>query len=131
MGFVKITQGCDKGAYSHEFFLRGKYFLARKIHRTRVKGTFVKGAANPAAEPNFYAMPLVNATAFCRKTSAAVRAERSLIGKDGACATIENTFSHRNRNAAFSFLDKEKDSSDIAVSENIFNAMKFLQAVFS
>jgi hypothetical protein len=60
-GFLRITQGKDKGAYYHELFLRGKEFLSKSITRERVKGTFVKGKANPATEPDFYGMPFVMA----------------------------------------------------------------------
>jgi hypothetical protein len=60
-GFLRITQGKDKGAYYHELFLRGKEFLSKSITRERVKGTFVKGKSNPATEPDFYGMPFVMA----------------------------------------------------------------------
>ena len=58
-GFKRITQGVDRGSYYHEAFLRGKPDLARIIKRQRIKGTCVRGRANPDSEPNFYAMPFV------------------------------------------------------------------------
>lgn len=58
-GFLRITQGRDKGAYYHEQFLRGREFLSKSITRERVKGIFVKGRANPESEPDFYGMPFV------------------------------------------------------------------------
>lgn len=59
-GFLRITQGNDKGAYYHEYFLRGKYFLAERILRQKLKGTIVKGILCPKSEPDFYSMPYVN-----------------------------------------------------------------------
>jgi hypothetical protein len=56
-GFLKITQGHDKGAYYHELFLHGMDFLARKITSQRVKGTFIKGISRPESEPDFCSMP--------------------------------------------------------------------------
>lgn len=40
-GFRRITEGREKGAYSHDFFLKGKRALCRKVKRqkTRVKAT--------------------------------------------------------------------------------------------
>jgi hypothetical protein len=58
-GFLRITQGHDKGAYYHECFLRGKDFLVKQITRQKVKGTMVKSATNPATEPDFYSMSFV------------------------------------------------------------------------
>lgn len=58
-GFLRITQGRDKGAYYHERFLRGKRSLAKAILRQKVKGTKVKGIPSPDTEPNFYSMPFV------------------------------------------------------------------------
>jgi len=55
-GFQRLTRGRDNGGYYHEYFLRGMPFLTKSIARTRVKGTRFKGASNPEAEPNFYAM---------------------------------------------------------------------------
>lgn len=79
-GFLRITQGRDKGgryfsihdtiqiciaysvsqffkshlAYYHEFFLRGRADLHRKINRLRVKGTGHKKAASPETEPDLW-----------------------------------------------------------------------------
>lgn len=53
---MRLTKGPDAGGYYHEKFLRGKPWLATDLPRTRVKGTHIKGAANPAAEPDFYRM---------------------------------------------------------------------------
>ena len=55
-GFGRITIGPDTGSYYHQLFLRAKRFLAWHMPRTRVKGTKIKFAANPDAEPNFYKM---------------------------------------------------------------------------
>jgi hypothetical protein len=58
-GFLRITQGRDKGAYYHECFLRGKHSLAKRMLRQKVKGTKIKGLPSPETEPNFYCMPYV------------------------------------------------------------------------
>jgi len=58
-GFLRITQGRDKGAYYHERFLRGKPCLTKGILRQKIKGTKVKGLPSPETEPNFYSMPFV------------------------------------------------------------------------
>jgi hypothetical protein len=63
-GFLRITQGLDKGAYYHECFLRGKIFLAERILRQKLKGTMVKGVPCPESEPDFYSMPYVEVVAL-------------------------------------------------------------------
>ena len=55
-GFNRITRGRDAASYYHELFLRDREFLAKRMMRQRIKGTKIKGAANPDLEPNFYAM---------------------------------------------------------------------------
>ena len=54
--FQRLTRGPDAGGYYHELFLRGKPYLAHNIHRQTIKGTKIKAAANPDAEPNFFQM---------------------------------------------------------------------------
>jgi hypothetical protein len=56
-GFQRLTRGEDKGGYYHEFFLRGKAFLAHRIHRIRIKGTGCRKKSNPVSEPDFSKMP--------------------------------------------------------------------------
>ena len=54
-GFTRLTRnGPDKGAYYHEYFLRGRPTLCSRLQRTRVKGTRVRTSSNPESEPNFY-----------------------------------------------------------------------------
>ena len=60
-GFSRLTRGPDGGGYYHELFLRGRPYLTQKMVRTKIKGTGFKAASNPACEPDFYAMPVVNA----------------------------------------------------------------------
>jgi HSF-type DNA-binding len=56
-GFVRLTsEGPDRGAYYHECFLKSRPFLCNRIHRTRVKGTWVRTSSSPELEPNFYLM---------------------------------------------------------------------------
>jgi hypothetical protein len=56
-GFIRLTHdGPDRGAYYHESFLRGRQFLCANIHRTRIKGTWIRTSSSPSEEPNFYAM---------------------------------------------------------------------------
>jgi hypothetical protein len=59
-GFLRISQGPDKGSYYNESFLRGKRILANRIIRRRVKGNRVKGVPNPEREPDFYSMPFMD-----------------------------------------------------------------------
>ena len=49
-------RGPDATGYYHEYFLRDREFLAKRILRQRIKGTKIKGAASPEDEPDFYAM---------------------------------------------------------------------------
>ena len=54
-GFTRLTHyGPDRGAYYHQCFLRGRFFLTSHIARTRVKGTWVRTSSSPELEPNFY-----------------------------------------------------------------------------
>jgi len=59
-GFLRISQGPDKGSYYNELFLRGKSFLAKRIIRVSVKGNRLKGIPNPDSEPDFYNMPFMD-----------------------------------------------------------------------
>jgi hypothetical protein len=54
-----MTHGRDCGGYYHEYFLRGKPFLAKHMSRVRIKGTGVKSANRPDQEPDFYKLPAV------------------------------------------------------------------------
>jgi hypothetical protein len=54
--FQRITQGLDKGAYHHPYFLRGEPNLCMKMHRTRINGKGTRKPANPEVEPNLLAM---------------------------------------------------------------------------
>ena len=58
-GFNRLTSGPDRGGYYHEFFLRGKKFLALRIQRLKIKGTGVRKPSSPDTEPQFYFMPPV------------------------------------------------------------------------
>mmetsp|Transcript_28962 Transcript_28962/g.79446 ORF Transcript_28962/g.79446 Transcript_28962/m.79446 type:complete len:431 (+) Transcript_28962:137-1429(+) len=77
-GFQRITTGMDKGGYYHEYFLRGKSFLAYKIQRIKVKGTGVRGKSNPDQEPDFWSMEWVgtssSSTSSKNPTSAVIAA---------------------------------------------------------
>jgi len=73
-GFQRITTGRDKGAYYHEWFLRGGNFLCfcyENLKRCRVKGTRIRLPTNPEEEPNFYLLPpLARSAAPCSSNSA-------------------------------------------------------------
>ena len=58
-GYQRLTHGRDCGSYYHEYFLRGKPFLTRKMIRTKVKGTKIRAASSPDDEPNFHDYPPV------------------------------------------------------------------------
>jgi len=55
-GFNRLTAGTDKGAYYHEFFIRGQRSLCRGMVRHKIKGTKVRRTLSPEEEPNFYTM---------------------------------------------------------------------------
>ena len=57
-GFRRITKGLDRNAYYHEFFLRGRSHLCRKMRRP---ATSAKVPLNPGqSEPDFYKMSEVD-----------------------------------------------------------------------
>ena len=58
-GFQRLTRGADAGGYYHELFLRNRVFLAKRMERTKVKGTKFKAASSPESEPNFSTMSAV------------------------------------------------------------------------
>jgi hypothetical protein len=59
-GFLRLTRkGLDQGAYYHELFLRGMPHLCRNMHRTRIKGYWVRQSSSPNTEPDFYHIPPV------------------------------------------------------------------------
>jgi hypothetical protein len=49
----------DYNGYYHEYFLRHRPHLLGFIHRTKHKGTGVRGKTDPESEPDFYRMPFV------------------------------------------------------------------------
>ena len=71
-GFLRITQGPDKGGYYHELFLRGKHYLVKEISRIQIKGTGVRSKSNPDQEPDFYTMPWVTPESSASSSVASV-----------------------------------------------------------
>jgi hypothetical protein len=53
-GFRRLTQGYDRNAYYHEYFLRDLPHLSKKMARPKVAE---KRFVEPDLEPDFYAMP--------------------------------------------------------------------------
>jgi len=70
-GFQRISTGLDKGAYYHEFFLRGLPHLCGRMVRTRVNGKGVRKPSNPDSEPNFYSMRPLKISEDCTTVSSA------------------------------------------------------------
>jgi hypothetical protein len=70
-GFQRITRGLDKGAYYHEYFLRGKPFLTSQILRQKIKGIKKKALPNPETEPDFYSMIYMGISSFSALTISA------------------------------------------------------------
>jgi hypothetical protein len=68
-GFCRLTRGNDSGGYYHELFLRGRMFLAKKMQRTKIKGTKYKAASSPDQEPDFYTMVSTAASNIMRESS--------------------------------------------------------------
>ena len=60
-GFKRLSHGMDKGGYYHEMFLQSYPLLAKKIQRQKIKGNGPRRPAQPDQEPNFYAMPNLQA----------------------------------------------------------------------
>lgn len=58
-GFKRLTRGGDRGCYYHELFLRGHPWLLGRMHRVKVKGTFVRARSNPENEPDLWSLPWV------------------------------------------------------------------------
>jgi len=70
-GFVRLlSNGCDKGGYYHEKFLRGKSNLCKLIKRTPLKGSEHSSCANSQQEPKFYTMPYLPQISTSASTSA-------------------------------------------------------------
>lgn len=53
-GFRRITSGRDKGGYYHKLFVRGCRSLCQHMLRIKIKGTKVRKATCPEADPDFY-----------------------------------------------------------------------------
>jgi len=53
-GFRRVTQGPDRNAYYHSYFLKGRQDLCRLMRRPGIRA---KKPIDPRQEPNFYAMP--------------------------------------------------------------------------
>lgn len=80
-GFQRLTQGRDKNAYYHEYFLRGRPLLAHTITRTKVKGKGARKASSPETEPQLYDLPWMEAA-----SSGAAQPGEPQMGAP-ACAT--------------------------------------------
>lgn len=57
--FCAYIPGRDKGSYYHEFFLRGKIFLAKRIQRFRINGEGIRRPNSAESEPTFYDFPFL------------------------------------------------------------------------
>ena len=64
-GFSRMVKGPDAGGYYHECFLRGKPHLIKGMVRVKVKGGGNRPKPSEIAktQPNFYAMPPIDAEA--------------------------------------------------------------------
>jgi hypothetical protein len=116
-GFLRITEGRDKGAYYHELFLRGMFFLSKNIVRKKVKGTHSKSKSNSAFEADFYSMPFAMVSTSGEDTC--------LQGKDGTvkpflqtAAIMEGSHGRKNLSSLLPQQKKKRvglydDQSDI------------------
>jgi len=68
-GFQRLSAGQDRGAYYHEYFLRGRPHLTHKITRSKVKGSGGRKSSNPEAEPCLYAYPWMPETSTTTELS--------------------------------------------------------------
>jgi hypothetical protein len=55
-GYLRVTNGADKGSYYHPSFLRGMPQLCRDMKRTVVNGKGVRTRPDPSQHPEFYSM---------------------------------------------------------------------------
>jgi hypothetical protein len=144
-GFLRITQGPDRGAYYHELFLRGRPFLASKILRQKVKGTRVKGLPSPETEPNFYSMPYVMGT--LSHLTMTIPTSLSVVSDDLMLLTPSSTLPACSSSSSPIFTPKDNGvkyknlihlqnsknvshSSEASVSENFFSSLQTGSKIF-
>jgi len=65
-GFKRITKGPDRGAYYHQFFLKGMLNLVAKMRHMKSQSRGEMSLANPKGEPNFYELSRVRPLNSCR-----------------------------------------------------------------
>lgn len=85
-GFSRLTVGRDRGAYYHEFFLRGRRSFCKHIARIQIKGTGIKPAPSPATEPDLYEFR------FCHDKVAGPPSRRGVLqrhNENGSGRTLE------------------------------------------
>jgi len=87
-GFRRLTTGPDRGGYYHEFFLRGRPDLLRKIARIRVKGIGCKLAPSPTTEPNFYRFPVCREPAKVSKTTGMKQQQQQSMQQPAAVVSV-------------------------------------------
>jgi len=99
-GFRRMSQGADRNAYYHRYFLRGRVDLCRLMKRP---GVNQKPPIDPRREPNFYSMPDPR-----DDTSLDALAQRAGSGNR---AVREAQLRHENANATTT-TDTKKDDED-------------------
>lgn len=96
-GFQRLTQGRDKNAYYHEYFLRGRPLLAQKISRTKVKGKGARRASSPETEPQLYDFPWMESTQK-KKPAVSPSSEHSSAAQSAPpssqTSSLATTFAH-------------------------------------
>lgn len=115
-GFLRITQGPDKGGYYHELFLRGKHYLVKEISRIQIKGTGVRSKSNPEQEPDFYTMPWVTPESSSSSSLASVPTNDDIkLEKFGQHETNVSQEPSQSMESESSFLITPTTSSRIFV----------------
>ena len=107
-----------------QLFLRGRFCLCTKIHRTRVKGTWVRSSASPQSEPNFLAMdPVVDADDEYSST----QNESDVQHCDNAASELTKNFVARDHGLHALHLDRNPDERTIPLhGSHLHSASDFL-----
>ena len=115
-GFSRLTKGPDAGSYYHELFLRGRGGLAKRMKRTKVKGTKYKAASNPDAEPDFYKMPPVLASAGTTSHARVPQQAPSQVSDDSAS---EGNISSSHNGTTDHYFDSPSSARDVMPYQHV------------
>lgn len=104
-GFRRMSQGADRNAYYHRYFLRGRADLCRLMKRP---GVNQKPPIDPSREPNFYSMPDPR-----DDTTLDALAQRAGSGNR---AVREAQLRHESAASGVTIMNAKKDDEDEAIA---------------